>query len=161
MSNGLLAFTLFHTAISLVAIVAGFVVVWGFIGSRKLKTWTDWFLVTTAATSITGFFFPFHGIKPAHIVGILALLILIPTVLAYRRQMAGHWRWIFVLGSVVSLYLNFFVLIVQAFQKVPALHALAPTQSEPPFQGAQIAALVFFIVLGVLSLRRFRVVAVA
>lgn len=160
MSSGLLAFTLFHTAISLVAIVAGFVVVWGFIGSRKLKGWTDWFLATTAATSITGFFFPFHGIQPAHILGIIALLVLIPTVLAYRRGMAGHWRWIFVLGSVVSLYLNFFVLIVQAFQKVPALHALAPTQSEPPFQVAQIAALVLFIVLGVLSLRRFRVVAV-
>ncbi len=127
MSNGLLAFTLFHTAISLVAIVAGFVVVWGFIGSRWLKGWTDWFLGTTAATSITGFFFPFHGLKPAHILGIIALVVLIPTCLAlYRFRMAGHWRWIFVLGGVVSLYLNFFVLIVQSFQKVPALHALAP-----------------------------------
>ncbi len=161
MSSGLLAFTLFHTAISLVAIVAGFVVVWGFIASRYLKGWTDVFLATTAATSITGFFFPFHGIKPAHILGIISLLVLIPTVLAYRRRMVGHWRWIFVMGGVVSLYLNFFVLIVQAFEKVPALHALAPTQSEPPFQVAQGLALVFFIVLGVLSLRRFRIVAVA
>jgi len=155
MSNGLLAFTLFHTAISLVAIVAGFVVVWGF-ASGKLSGWTGLFLATTAATSITGFLFPFHGIKPAHILGIISLLVLIPTVLAYRRRMAGHWRWILVLGGVVSLYLNFFVLIVQAFEKVPVLNALAPTQSEPPFQVAQGLGLALFIGLGILSMKKFR-----
>jgi hypothetical protein len=156
MSSGLLAFTLFHTAISLVAILAGFVVVWGMIASRKLGVWIEVFLATTAATSITGFFFPFHGIKPAHILGILSLLVLIPTVLAYRRQMAGRWRWIFVLGGVVTLYFNFFVLIVQAFQKVPVLKALAPTQSEPPFQVAQGLGLALFIGLGILSMKKFR-----
>lgn len=158
MSAGLLAFTLFHTAISLVAIVIGFGLVARFVTARPApRSWISLFLWTTVATSVTGFLFPFRGLEPPHILGIIALVVLVPTCLAfYRFATTGTWRWVFALGYVVSLYLNVFVLIVQAFQKVPALRRLAPTQSEPPFQIAQLVALLAFVVLAVLSIRRFQ-----
>ena len=73
----------------------------------------------------------------------------------YVYQLAGSWRWIYVVGAVVALYLNVFVGIVQAFQKMFFLQPLAPTQSEPPFFIAQIAVMAIFIVLGILAMRKF------
>jgi hypothetical protein len=150
-------FTLIHVIISLVGILSGFVVLFGLLAAKRLDGWTALFLATTVATSVTGFFFPFHHFTPAHAVGIVSLLVLAVTIFArYPRSLAGGWRKVYVIGAVVSLYLNFFVGIVQAFLKIPALHALAPTQTEPAFKIAQLAALALFIGLGIAAARRFR-----
>ena len=151
------AFTLIHVVISLVAIAAGLVVLGGMLVSSPLRSWTAVFLWTTITTSVTGFFFPFKGFKPSYVVGALSLGLL---WLAYRgyynHQLMGSWRWIYVVTAVTSLYLNVFVLVVQCFQKIPTLHALAPTQSEPPFKKTQLAVLLIFIALGAVATIHFR-----
>ena len=150
------AYTLMHVLISLVGIVAGFIVVFGLFGSKRLNGWTALFLATTVATSVTGFGFPVAHLMPSHIIGIISLVVLTIAILArYTFRLAGAWRWVYVVGAVLAFYLNFFVLIVQLFRKVPALEALAPTQTEPPFIVAQVAALVMFIVFGVAGVIRF------
>ena len=162
MSSALLgAFTAFHVAISLVAIMAGFVVVFNMLGGTASKGWTATFLWTTLATSVTGFMFPFNGFTPAVGTGIVALLVMVPTLIAiYGKKLTGFWRPTYVIGAVISLYLNFFVLIVQSFLKIPALNVLAPTQKEPPFAIAQGLAFVLFVGLGIAAVRKFRPVAV-
>jgi hypothetical protein len=149
-------FTTFHVVLSLIGIAAGFVVLFGMLGSKKLPGWTALFLATTVLTSATGFLFPFDHLLPSHIVGIISLVVLAIALFAlYGRRLAGSWRWIYVVTAMVSLYLNVFVAVVQGFLKVPALHALAPTQAEPPFAIAQGVVLVIFIVLTVLAIRAF------
>jgi hypothetical protein len=151
------AFTIFHVVLSLVGIVSGFVVVFGLLASKRLDGWTALFLTTTVATSVTGFFFPFHGFTPAYAVGTVSLIVLAIAILArYRFRLAGGWRRTYAITAVIGLYLNFFVLIAQLFMKVPALRAMAPTQSEPPFQVTQLAALVLFVVLGIRAAMKFR-----
>ncbi len=150
------AFTLFHVVLSLVGILSGFVVMAGFLTAKRSNGWTALFLTTTALTSVTGFLFPFHKFLPSHAVGIVSLLVLAVTIPAlYVFHLAGPWRRIYVIGAVISLYLNVFVLIAQAFMKISALKALAPTQSEPPFLGAQVVVMLIFIVVGVLAAKRF------
>jgi hypothetical protein len=154
----LMIFTLVHVVISLVGIASGLVVLAGMLAAKRLDRWTAIFLVTTVATSVTGFMFPFVHLLPSHAVGLLSLIVLAPVIFArYRRGMAGLWRPIYVIGSVLALYLNVFVLVVQSFLKVPALKAMAPTQSEPPFQIAQLVVLAIFVALGVAAVIRFRV----
>src|SRR2546423_4976171 len=120
-------FTSIHVVLSLEGISSGFVVMLGLLTARRLNGWTVLFLASTAATSATGFGFPFHQLLPSHKVGIVSLVVLVVAVLArYTFHLAGAWRWIYVVGSVVALYLNVFVFVVQAFEKVPALSALAP-----------------------------------
>jgi len=149
-------FTLVHVVLSLVGIFAGLVVVFGMFGSKKLDGWTTLFLATTVLTSVTGFFFPFDKILPSHIVGIISLVVLALAILAlYALHLAGPWRWIYVVSATVALYLNVFVGVVQAFQKVPFLASLAPTQSEPPFLIAQAVVLVIFVGLGIAAVRAF------
>ena len=149
-------FTLVHVALSLVGILTGLVVLFGMFSSKKLPTSTALFLATTVLTSATGFFFPRDHILPAHIVGVISLAVLAVAIFAlYERQLAGSWRWIYVAGAMLALYLNVFVGVVQVFQKLPFLASLAPTQSEPPFVVAQLVVLVIFIALGVLALRSF------
>ena len=149
-------FTIVHVVLSLAGIISGFVVVSGLIAAQRLDRWTLLFLVTTAATSLTGFGFPFEHVLPSHVVGAISLLVLVVAIVArYVRHLVGVWRWMYVVGAVVALYLNVFVLIVQLFLKVPALKAIAPTQSEPPFVVAQLALLAVFIALGVVAVRRF------
>ena len=156
MSTSPAVLTLFHVALSVVGIIAGFVVVFGLISAKQSKSWTGTFLVTTAATSVTGFLFPFHKFLPSHGVGIVSILVLAITVPAfYVFHLGGAWRRVYVIGSVIALYLNVFVLIAQFFMKIPALKVLAPTQSEPPFLGTQIVVMLIFIVLGVLATKRF------
>jgi hypothetical protein len=107
-------------------------------------------------TSVTGFFFPFEHLLPSHIVGIVSLAVLAAAIVAlYSGRLAGGWRWIYVVTAVLALYLNVFVAVVQAFQKIAFLHGLAPTQSEPPFAVAQGAVLIIFIVLGIVAVKRF------
>jgi hypothetical protein len=150
-------FTLIHTLISLVGIVAGLVVVGGLMAGQRLDGWTGLFLVTTALTSITGFGFPFTRLLPSHYVGILSLVLLVPVILArYRKQLEGAWRGAYVVGSVSVLYLNVFVLVDQLFRRIPALIVLAPTHKEPPYLLTQLLVLALFVALGVAAFRRFR-----
>lgn len=150
-------YTIIHTLISLVAIFTGLVVVFGMLAGNRLDGWTKWFLTTAVATTVTGFFFPFRGFTPAIGLGIISLPFLALTIFArYPKQLAGAWRWIYVIGTVVCLYFNLFVLVVQSFEKIPALHALAPTQAESPFKLAQLITLVVSILLCIAALIRFR-----
>jgi len=150
------ALTLFHTVLSLVGIASGFVVMRGLLASKRLDGLTALFLTTTVATSATGFLFPFHKFLPSHGVGIVSLIVLLIAILArYRFRLAGGWRRTYAITAVIALYLNVFVLIVQLFLKVPSLHELAPTQSEPPFQIAQLIALLLFAVLGFRVAKKF------
>jgi hypothetical protein len=131
-------------------------VVCGLFKGNRMDGWTAVFLATTALTSLTSFFFPFHKLLPSHILGVLSLIVLAIAVPArYVYRLAGGWRRIYVITAVL-LYFNFFVLIAQLFEKVPPLKALAPTQSEPPFLVAQTCALVLFIILGIYSVKGFR-----
>ena len=157
------AFTCIHVAISLVAILSGLVVMYGFLAARKLEGVTLLFLATTVATSFTGFFFHRDHLLPSHVVGMISLVLLCGAIAAlYPFHLRGAWRVVYVAGAVASLYLNVFVLIVQSFQKIPFLHALAPTQSsEPAFVAAQGLALLSFVAVGTISIRRFRPLAAA
>src|SRR5881628_1788502 len=150
-------YTIIHVLISLVGIFTGLIVLFGMLAGNGLDGWTKWFLITTVATSVTGFFFPFHGFTPAIALGIMSLIVLAVAFFArYPHQLAGHWRWIFVVSAVIALYFNVFVGIVQAFEKIPALKAMAPTQTEQPFKLAQLIVLALFVVLGVAATIRFR-----
>jgi hypothetical protein len=146
-----------HVTVSLIGLVSGFVVVAGLLSARRLDAWTAVFLLTTIATSATGFLLPADHLLPSHVVGAISLLVLALALVArYRREMAGRWRWTYVVSAVVALYLNVFVAIVQAFLKIPVLKAAAPTQSEPPFIVTQLAALALFIMVGAFAVIRFR-----
>ena len=148
-------FTTVHVVLSLIGIGSGLVVMVGLLGGKEHPRWTALFLATTVATSVTGFGFPFEHLLPSHIVGMVSLVVLAVAILArYAFHLAGAWRWVYVVGAVIGLYLNVFVLVVQGFLKVPALHALAPTQSEPPFAIAQGIVFVIFIVLGVFAVKK-------
>ncbi len=153
----LTAFTIFHVLISLIAIGSGFVVVAGLLASKPRSGATTLFWTTAVATTVTGFLFPFHGFTPAIGLGIVSTFVLaIGLAALYRFGLVGGWRRTYAITAVVALYLNMFVLVVQLFEKVPALQELAPTQSEPPFQIAQLVVLVVFAVLGVQAARKFR-----
>ena len=153
-------FTFVHVLLSLMGIGSGFIVVFGLLSSKRLNGWTLLFLVTTVLTSATGFLFPVEHILPSHIVAILSLVALTIAILArYRFHMAGAWRTTYVVGAVIALYFNCFVGVVQAFEKVPTLKALAPTQKEPPFLVAQLVVLAIFVALGIIAARRFRSVS--
>lgn len=149
-------YTVFHVVISLLGILAGFVVMCGMITADPMDGWTKFFLVMTVATSVTGFFFPFERLTPALVVGALSLVILAVAIYArYPAHLAGHWRWIYVATAVAAQYFNVFVLVVQMFMKIPALKRLAPTQKEPPFQIAQALVLIAFVVWGIFAGLRF------
>jgi hypothetical protein len=146
-----------HVAISLLGIVSGIVVVLGLVANRTLCRWTAFFLATTVLTSATGFLLPARHFMPSHAVGIISLVVLAAAIAArYPCRLRGAWRRIYTISAVTALYLNVFVLIVQLFLKVPALHALAPKGAEPPFAITQLANLGLFIVLGVLATLRFK-----
>ncbi len=153
-------FTTLHVVLSLIGIATGVVCLLALLNSRVPPGLTATFLLTTVATSVTGFFFPNLKIGPPVIFGVVSLVVLTPVLLAlYRYRLAGPWRWIYIAGAAFALYLNSVVGVVQSFQKLAFLKPLAPTQSEPPFLAAQGAVLVIIAVLAVLALRRFRPVA--
>ena len=150
-------FTIIHVAISLMAIASGIVILIGMFGSRQMPGWTAFFLLTTILTSVTGFLFPIHGFTPALGTGVVSMVLLALALYGlYGKHLVGAWRWVYVACAIGAFYLNVLVLIVQSFQKVPVLHSLAPTQSEPPFLVAQGLALVGFLVLGGVAAVRFR-----
>ena len=161
MNLGMTAFGAMHTLISLVGIVTGLVVVFGMVRGKRLNGWTVIFLVTTVATSVTGFGFPFAVLLPSHKVGIVSLVVLVVAIFArYIRHLAGIWRGIYAVSAVTALYLNVFVLVVQLFRRVTLLQALAPTQSETPFKVAQLVVLVLFVWLGFRAVKGFRTATV-
>ena len=153
----LLTFTLIHVVLSLVGIVAGLVVVGGLMAGVRFDGWTGVYFLTNVLTNVTGFGFPFGTLLPSHIVGGVSLIVLAIAIAArYGKHLAGAWRWVFVVTTVSALYLNVFVLIVQLFQKTPALIALAPTQKSPAFVVTHLIVLALFVVLGRAAVRGFR-----
>jgi hypothetical protein len=151
-------FTFIHVLLSLAAIGTGFVVMFGLLAGKRLDGWTAIFIVTSMATSVTGFLFPFDKLLPSHVLGLLLLLVMVIAIWArYWFCLEGAWRWIYVVGAAGALYLDVFVAIVQAFRKIPALKAMAPTMTEPPFVIAQLLNLGMFVVLAILGGKRFRV----
>ena len=161
MSFNLATFTFVHVVLSLAGILSGFVVMAGLLTAKRFDGWTAVFLASTIATSVTAFGFPFDHVLPSHVVGVISLVVLAVAIFArYSRHLAGAWRVIYVVGAVVALYLNVFVLIVQAFLKVPALKAMAPTQSEPPFLITQLVVMALFVVLAIVAVNRSHNLAV-
>jgi hypothetical protein len=160
--TGLATLTLLHVLISLIGIAAGLIAVAGWLKSDLARLPTTIFLITTVLTSVTGFFFPFVKLMPSHILGIISLVMLAFAAFAfYRKHLSGVWRSIFAVTALLSLYLNVLVLVVQSFQKVPILKALAPTQTEPSFLVAQGLALIVFVILTIVTAVRFRPVGFA
>ena len=150
-------FTLIHIAISIAGIASGFGLLAGLVAGRLFPRWAVVFLATTIATSVTGFFFPYHGVTPGIVVGVVSLVALAVACYAlYVRRLNGLWRKAFVITAVLSLYLNVFVLVVQTFQKNPALVEIAPEQSGPAIAITQVIVLGVFIWLGWIAVRRFR-----
>ncbi|MBR1156209.1 hypothetical protein [Bradyrhizobium sp. JYMT SZCCT0428] len=155
-------FVLVHVVISLIGIVTGLIVMFGMLGSKRQPGLTAIFLLTTILTSATGFVIPpllFEKFLPSHLFGLLSLVLLAIACFAlYIMNLRGAWRWIYALTALVALYLNVFVLVVQSFLKVPALHALAPSvpPAEPPFAVAQGIVLVFFVIVITGVIRRYR-----
>jgi hypothetical protein len=162
----LATFVLVHVVISLIGIAAGLIVMFGLLGSNRMSGLTALFLVTTILTSATGFLIPplvSDKLLPSHIIGLLSLVLLAIACFAlYVQKLSGAWRWVYVLTAMISLYLNVFVLVIQSFLKIPALHALAPSvpPSEPPFAIVQGIVLVFFAIVIIGAIRRFRPPAV-
>ncbi len=152
-----MTFTVFHLIISMIAIGLGFVVAGGILSSNRLPRWTLWFLILTILTSATGFLFPFTKLLPSHIVAIISLVLLAIAVYAlYGKGLSGIWRTVYVVTAMLALWFNVFVLIAQSFQKVALLNVYAPTGAEPPFAITQGIVLVFFIILIVIGIKRFR-----
>ena len=152
-------FTTVHVIISLIAIASGLIVMFGMLGSNKLPGLTAIFLLFTILTSATGFLFPFEQLLPSHMIGILSLVLLaIACIALYGMKLSGAWRPVYVVTALASLYLNVFVLIIQSFLKVPALHALAPGNppAGPAFAVVQGLVLVFFVVVIIGAVRRYK-----
>src|SRR5215467_3386496 len=149
-------FTELHVALSLAGMATGLIVMIGLLRGRGLEGWTAIFLLSLAATSVTGFAFPVEHLLPSHKVGAVSLLVLAVAALArYGYRLRGAWRSIYVVAAAAALYLDALVAVVQAFEKVPALDALAPHQTEPPFVVAQLVVLALFILLTIIAVRRF------
>src|SRR5262245_58650837 len=156
----LATFTAVHVALSLIGIATGGVVMVGLLKGAHLRGSTAVFLVTTVATSVTGYGFPVDRLLPSHVVGALSLAVLAIAIVAlYGLHLRGVWRSVYVVCAALALYFNVFVGIVQAFLHIPALHALAPQQNEPPFVIVQLIVLAGFILLTILAVQRFRVAA--
>jgi len=155
---GMTLLTFVHVLLSVIGILAGFIVMLGLLTSKALKSWTAVFIWTTVATSATGFLFPFHRFLPSHAVGIVSLVALAFAIYAlYGLHLAGAWRRVYAISTMIALYLNVFVLIAQLFDKVPSLRVLAPTKTEAPFKEAQLVVLIVFVVLTILAAIKFRV----
>jgi hypothetical protein len=150
-------YTLIHVLISLVGIGSGFIVLFGMLANKRLNGWTALFLTTTVLTSVTGFGFPTDHLLPSQIIGAISLVVLAIAILArYSYHLSGAWRRIYVITAAIALYFNTFVAVVQTFLKVPSVHALAPTQKEPPFLVTQLIVMAIFIALTIFADKKFR-----
>jgi hypothetical protein len=148
----LTAFTQLHVVLSLAGIATGLVVMGAMIAGHMSPAWTGAFLATTLLTSVTGFLFPFDALLPSHVVGIISIVVLAAALVAlYARGLAGPWRGTYVVATLVALYLNCFVAIVQAFLKLGVLHASGALQGI--VQGIVFAA---FVAFGYRAFRNFQ-----
>lgn len=147
----------FHTIVSLLALVTGLPLVAAMAGGRSWPRMASLTLLLLFLTSASGFLFPFDKVLPSHIVGALSLLAL--ALAAWARWGAGlrdRWHGHYVAAVFTAVWLDAFVALVQAFLKVPALHAIAPTQQSPGFVLAQSLLLAVFVWLGLRAWRRLR-----
>jgi hypothetical protein len=152
----LVQFTYLHVFLSLVGIGSGLFIVYGLITSRRLSILTTLFLVSTVFTSLTGFLFPFKGMSPGIILGILSLIVLLLAMVAlYAKKLDGPWRGVYVISAMAAYYFNFFVLVAQSFDKVPALHSFAPSQDSAGFAWTQGAVLVVFVLLTIRAYKKY------
>lgn len=154
------ALTVVHTALSLIALLLGFAILYALSTARALPSAESAFIALAVLTSATGYLFPFEKILPSHIVGAVALLVLALTIIArYARHLAGRWRAVYGIGLTVSVWLDAFVAVAQAFAKIPPLTALAPTPNAPAFGIAQLGLLLIFIAAGYTTVRGLRRIA--
>ena len=152
----LVQFTFLHVFLSLVGIATGIFIIFGLLNSLRLRILTALFFVTTSLTSVTGFFYPFHGVTPGIVLGVLSLIVLAMAIVAlYVKGLAGIWRATYVVSVCVAFYFNFFVLVAQAFQKIPELHGLAPSQASPGFAVAQGVVFLVFLLLTIRAVKKF------
>ncbi|AJA09349.1 hypothetical protein SKP52_12270 [Sphingopyxis fribergensis] len=150
-------FTTLHVLISFVGIIAGLIALPASARGRLLPRTNIIFLWFTLLTSLTGFLFPILAFTPALGTGIVSMLVLAVAFWAwYARKLADRAAPIYVVTATMALWLNLFVLVVQSFLKVPALNALAPNGTEPPFAAAQGALLIVMIGLGYLAFKASR-----
>lgn len=152
--TGLQLFTLIHVVIALLGIVSGLIVVYGFLRGNALPLWNRLFLVLTILTSVTGFFFPFRGITPGIVVGVISLVDLALAVTAYRLRLTKTY----IVSATIAEFFNVLVLIVQLFEKVPALHRYAPKGNEPIVAVMQLVALLIFAAMAGMAIRRAKYV---
>jgi hypothetical protein len=150
------AFTFLHVALSLIGMASGIVALYvGPLGSRGATCVTALFIVSTLATSLSGFMFPSLRLGPGHVTGAMTLLVFVPTLLAlYRYRLAEPWRQVYTIGAATALYLNVFIAVLQAFGKVSILRPLAPSFAAPPLVATQLVVLAIFIALLLLAARR-------
>jgi len=149
-------YTLLHVVISFVGIGSGVAVMYGLLKAKRLDGITAIFLLSTVLTSVSGFAFPIEHVTPGLIIAALSLVVLAIAIVArYGLRLSGAWRWIYVVCAAVALYFNVLVLVVQSFEKVPALKAMAPTQKEPPFLVAQVVVLATFVALTAIAVKKF------
>ncbi len=151
----LAGFTELHTVISLIAIAAGLIFFAALSGGRWLGLMNGLFLTFTILTSVTGFLFPPKPFGPPHLFGVISLVALAIGLYAlYGRKLGGWSRPIYLLTALLAQWLNMVVLVVQSYQKVPALHALAPTGGEPVVLGTQALVAVVIAAFAWFTLRR-------
>lgn len=145
-----------HTALSIVALLLGVPAVLRLSFRAGGSSRESAFLAAASATTLTGFMFPFHGITPAIIVGVISAFVLILTFFARKKMARIHRGWSirYIMGIIVSEYFLLFVAVAQAFGKIPSLHAMAPTLKEPPFGIAQGIVLLMFVALALSAIRR-------
>jgi len=149
-------FTFLHVVLSLIGIMAGFILVALMLSNAPIAGWNAFFLISTILTSVTGFFLPSDAFGLARILGLVSLIALAIALFAiYGRRLSGVWRPIYVVGVALALYLNVFVAIAQSFQKFAYLHQFAPNGSEPALVVTQTCVLILFLILGIAALRRY------
>src|SRR5438132_13802602 len=107
MFSNLSPFTKLHVVLSLIGIVSGLVVMFGLLVGQKLNRWSALFLISTALTSVTGFFFPFHGVTPAIVVGLISVFLLAVAIVAwFARHRTGACRWLCAGSAMLALDVN-------------------------------------------------------
>jgi hypothetical protein len=149
-------FTTVHVLISLIGIGAGFIALGTMIANRWSSGWNTAFFSSTMVTSVSGFLFPIKSLTPGIVIGLISVAILLVALFSlYQRRLAGMWQRVYTISAAFALYLNVFVGVVQAFQKVPSLRAIAPTPSAGAFVATQCVVLLLFAVLTYLAAKRW------
>jgi hypothetical protein len=148
--------TLTHVLLALIAIGTGVAVLSGLLAGQLRISWTVHFFRCALATSVTGFFFPFHHLLPSHYMSMASVYVAGVAILAWCKfHLAGAWRSIFAISTTIVLYLNVVVAVTQVFRHVSLLQSLAPTLSELPFLVVQLSLMALFVVLGPVAVKRF------